>query len=634
MARQSDPYSSHLFTLAAVTLGLASFYFAKEILLPVALAILLCFVLTPLVARLERLRFGRIPSVLAVVGVAFIFIGGVGWTVTDQVIALSGKLPEYKVNLIEKVRSLRGNTSSKLREATDTIEEIGEELAGEEPKQTSARPASSISSWLKSGFSSLPRQSSAEASSADEEKENAVAVKVVEMPPSPLAQLQSWLGPLVAPLTTGGIVICLVVFMLIQREDLRNRFLELCGTRNLHATTDALHDATSKVSRYLRVALLINTCYGVAVGTTLYYIGVPNAPLWGVLGLLLRFLPYVGPWLAAAMPISLSLAVFPGWMQPLLVVAVFVALELIVNNVLEPWLYGRSIGVSTLGVILAAIFWTWLWGPVGLVVAMPLTVCMVVAGRYIPHLRFLAILLGDRSTMTLEERVYQRLLAMDDDEVDKISMEHIKSASLPKFYDDVLLPALYLAERDRHAGLLTEEQESFMMSAARELVEELGESASESDGILCERPVAEKRRPQILIVAVRDQADEVVAAMLDQLLRRRGYDANIASSQLLTSEVVQTVEKEASQVVVLSGLPPLVGRKGRYLCKRLRERYPNLPVLVGFWKGESYTKTRDRLLAEGATGVTGSLAAAISQTQSLISRGLPIQHAVQSEAVA
>ena len=410
-------------------------YLGKPLLLPLAVATLLCFVLAPLTTRLERLGLGRVPSVLIVVAGNFLLIGALGYVVTRQVISLDEQLPAYRQTLVTRVRDLRSQTRGGLSEASNTIAEISEELTTPEGQA--------------SEFTELP----AEATVPNKPRaKEAVAVKVVEMPLSPLAQISGWLGPLVSPLISAALVVVLVIFMLVQREDLRNRLIELMGTSNLHKTTAALTEAASRVSGYLRMTLLINASYGAAVALGLFFIGLPNAFLWGVLGMLLRDPPYVGPWTAAAIPITLSLAVFPGWQEPLMTIGMFIVLEVIVNNVLEPLLYSNSIGASTVGVILSAGAWTLLWGPVGLFLAMPLTVCLVVAGNFFPALRVFSILLGDRSQLSPSERIYQRLLANDENESRKLTKEYLKKAPLEQFCDEVIVPALVLAEQDAQFG--------------------------------------------------------------------------------------------------------------------------------------------------------------------------------------
>jgi hypothetical protein len=349
-----------------------------------------------------------------------------------------------------------------------------------------------------------------------------------------------------------------------------------------------------------------------------------------VFGALLRFLPYVGPWLAAAMPVAVSLAVFRGLAEPLLAVGMFVALEVVVNNVLEPWLYGSSTGVSSFGVILAAIFWAWLWGPVGLILAMPLTVCFVVLGKHAPQLAFLSVLLGDRSSLEPHEHLYQRLLTENDLEADEAAEEYLKTSNLTSFYDDVLVPALCLAECDRHAARLSEQQEAVVLESARELVDELGDRRPDAAAPENETSAIESNanrridgvERRALCIPVRDEADEIGAVMLRQLLVDAGCTAEIASRSLLASELADKIDQEHWDAALLVALPPLGSRNGRYLCKRLRRRFPQLRIIVALLNGENLKKTQQRLLDCGANVAATSLAETIAAARQSV--GLPI----------
>ena len=438
------------------------------------------------------------------------------------------------------------------------------------------------------------------------------------MPPSPLSQIQTWLGPVVAPLTAAGMVIVMVLFMLIDREDQRNRLLQLFGTANLHATTEAFGDATRRVSRYLRMQFLINAGYGICVALGLMLIGVPSAAMWGVLGFSLRFLPYIGPWIAAALPILVSLAVSEGWTQPMWVIGLYVVLELLLNNVAEPWLYGGSVGVSSVGVIVSAIFWTWLWGPVGLVLAMPLTVCLLVMAQYVPQLRFITVLLADRPPMSLVERVYQRMLASDENELMKLLRKELKTRPLVDVYDEVLIPALALAEQDRHADLLSDDQATIVEELAEDLVQELGQDArqqaTEADAeAKAEQPqVNERSNSRVLCIPLRDEADETCGKMLGQLLSLDGLSCEVASSDSLSSEVVERIETMHADVVVISILPPIAQRETRLLWKRLRTRFPQLPVVVGCWHSGEARQLLGRVERDGPSTLVTTLSDAVA----------------------
>lgn len=619
MAAPDDrPLRSPLTTALVIALAIAALYFAKEILLPIALAALLGFLLTPLVSRLERWRMGRIPAVCTVVLCAGVVVAGLGWILLHQFVALSSELPHYRENLIEKVRSVR-QASGKLKEVTSTIEEVGKELTEEREEETESpvqvesrgTPAFSWGRWL-SQLGSDAQDSAGE--------DDAVEVKVVQMPPSPLKQIQEWFGPLVAPVTTAGIVIVLVIFILVQREDIRDRIIQLFGTTNLHATTEALNDAASRVSRYLRMNLLINTCYGAGLGIGLFLIGVPNAFLWGVLGLLLRFLPYLGPWIAGSMPTLLSLAVFDDWGPTLMVIGLVIVLELAVNNGLEPWLYGSSVGVSSLGIIVSAIFWTWVWGPVGLVLAVPLTVCLTVTGQYVPQLRFFSILFSDQSSLSPSERLYQRLLARDLAAAEKLIGSHVRSQGLEQAFDDVLIPALELAERDRHNGALSESSAEFILDGASELIDTVAESAA-AEAAKEPSPSTPRAEPfRVYCIPAEDEADEVVAQMLAESLRVTGIEAEAGSADSLTGEHVERVLKSVFDVVVISVLPPTRRRNGRYLARRLRAEAPHLPVVIGAWRWPESLHDFQQPSHDGSTYVVRTVAKASAQIRAIHSQ--------------
>jgi predicted PurR-regulated permease PerM len=653
MARARNS-SSPLLTLAALVVAIAALHFAKEILLPLALAVLISFLLTPLANRLERLGLGRIFSVISVVSVAFVVLGVLGWVVTRQLVDLGDRLPGYRTDLVEKVKQLRPE-SKMLEGITQTIEDVDKAMAEKpaqqgDPDQVSpstdtdkatTQAASSQappdylpappnysrfnSDWL-GEFADYFRREQSDARAQSDEDAAArppVPVQIVGTPPSPLNQILNWLGPLVAPLGTAAIAVVLVIFIMLKREDQRNRLLQLFGSTHLHATTEALTDVTERVSRYLRMQFLINAGYGVAVGLGMWFIGVPNAVMWGVLSFSLRFLPYIGPWLSAIMPLFISIAMSPGWSQPIMVVVWFCILELIVNNVAEPLLYGRSTGVSGVGVIVAAVFWTWIWGPIGLVLAMPLTVCAVVMAKYIPGLHFLTVLLGDQPPMADQERIYQRLLAGDVLEARKLLLERLKESPLAQVYDEVLIPALSLAERDRHAGVLHEEQEAAVEETARDLVEDLGEAAIElrkDELAAAPAPSGPKStKVRVLCVPLRDEADEISAVMLKQLLELEQIEVEMPAAEALTGEVVDWIESLKIDVAVISVLPPLPPRSSRLLCRRLRDRYPELPIIVGYWCGECPDDVGRKLCADDGE-IVGTLAAAVERVRVISTR--------------
>ena len=382
----------HVLLMAFV---IATLYFASDLLIPLALAALLTFLLAPLVTRLER-WIGRIAAVLLVVTMIFSMIGMAGWVLTRQLVDLATRLPDYKVNIETKLHSFQLPSGGAFKRLSETVEELKKDFRGADApivSQVPGKPGTAVAVPVSSA-PTLP-------------------VQVVETSKAnPLQLLQVIISPLLGPLGTTGLVLLLVVFMLLKREDLRSRLIRLIGQGRISATTHALDDANHRVSRYLLMQLVVNVTFGIAVAIGLFFIGVPNAVLLGAFATVLRFIPYIGPWIAAAFPIILSLAVSPSWMMPLLTLGLFVLLELICSNIVEPWLYGSSTGVSSIALVVAAVFWTWLWGPIGLMLATPLTVCLVVMGRHVPQLSFLSIMLSDEEALTPAEQCYHRLLTV------------------------------------------------------------------------------------------------------------------------------------------------------------------------------------------------------------------------------
>ncbi len=471
--RSQSPDRPRRISFLTLVLITAALYFGRDVLIPLALAILISFILAPLVTRLQAIRLGRVPAVLLVVILVFGAVGALGWTMGRQLVSFAETLPRYEQNIRAKTSLLRGGGTAALDQARKTVEHFREDLGVAPPPGSGARAGGE-----------KPRAASAAP----------VPVTVVEPPESPLTVLRTTLVPLLGPLGTAGLVFIFVIFMLIQREDLRDRLLRLLGQGRLNASTQALDEAAQRVSRYLLMQSLINGGTGIAVGLGLFFIGVPNALLWGLFAAVLRFIPYVGPWVAASLPTLISLAVFPGWEKPLLTLGLFLLIELISNNVVEPLVYGSETGISTLGILVSAVFWTWLWGPVGLLMATPLTVCLVVIGRYVPQLQFLDVLLGDQPPLPLEAQVYHRLLAMDSEEAGALVEGCVQEKNVAELYDGVLIPALILAERDRHRGKLSPEREEFVASTVRDWIDDFAGRTVE-DGSLGSEMTAGDRGP-------------------------------------------------------------------------------------------------------------------------------------------
>jgi len=596
MPRSShDDQGSRLTTLVVVAAVVVAFYLASEVILPIALATLLAFLLTPPMLWLERRGVGRIPAVLTVTGLTFLLLVGLGWIVAAQLISLSEQLPTLTANIRTRFAVLK-SIASRDSGVAATFGNLTSVLTGQ-PEATAP------------GSGPYP-------------------VTIVESGgPAALSLLTDWLGPLLSPLGTAAVVLVFVIFMLIQREDLRDRLIRLSGTRRLVVTTQALDEAGHRVSRYLLMLLLINGSYGVAVTLGLWLIGLPNPLLWGLLAGTMRFIPYIGPWVAAVLPIALSLANSPsGWTSPALTVGLFVVLEVFSNNVMEPWLYGSSLGISVVGIIVMASFWTWLWGPLGLVLSMPLTVCLVVLGRYVPQLGWLNVLLGDAPALELRERYYQRLLALDYHEASEIVAEALKSGSLEQLYTEILMPALSLAERDRHAGELIESQQQFIYQTVRETVEESGEKARTPDEAA--QAGENPRAVRIWCVPAEDAADEIVGTMLSQILVAHGFTAEALPADAVSKNLLEQVAEHASDAVLISAVAPGGVTHARRLCRLLRPKRDRISLVVGLWNATGPLEQADaRLKAAGADAVVTKLEDALR----VLEPNIEADHSPQAE---
>ena len=568
-----------LIAVATFVLIVASLYWAQAVLLPVALAILLTFLLSPLAAALERLALGRLASVILVVVLTFSLLGGIGWIVTLQFGSLANELPKYTVNIKQKIADVRGaGKGGALEKVQKTVAEVTSEIHKGDELTKSKGPRGPVIVQPEESFVFWP--------------------------------VPSGVGPMVERFASAGLVIVLVIFMLIQREDLRNRLIRLVGYGRLTFTTSALEEAGRRISRYLLMQTIINSTFGLAVGLVLYLIGVPYAALWGFFAAVLRFIPYVGPFAAAIMPSALSLAAFQGWPWPILVVGIFIALELGCNMVLEPLLYAESAGVSEVALLVAVAFWTWLWGPIGLVLATPLTVCVVVFSKYVPRMDFIGVLMSDQPAMESNIRYYQRLLAMDQAEAAEIVEDHLKSHPTDQIYDEVLVPALNYARRDRDLGRLTEDGEQFIFRATREILDDLINLQPESSSLASDSEkvamaandfTATLSKVSILGCPAQDEADELALHMFRQLLDPSRYEVEVMSDAVLTSEVVALIGEKSPAMIFISTVSPGGLAQTRYLCKRLRARFPNLKIAVGRWGMGS--EDRDSILLAGADRV-------------------------------
>lgn len=580
---------------------IAALYFAREILVPFAFALTLTFLFTPVVTRLQKLHAGRIGSVLTTLAVAIGLAAGISWIIADQLVDVANQLPLYRENIHAKVAALRVPATGQLGQAARSVEEIVAEITS-----PSAPSAGATAEYRKQNKGKAPPAAAPP-----------VAVRIVQPSASGWTQLRDWGMPVLAPLGQAGMVLILTVFMLLKREDLRNRLLRLAGLGQLNLMTQALDDASGRVSRYLLMQFLVNASFGTLFSFGLYCIGVPNPLLWGVVAGMLRYVPYVGTSIAATLPLALSLAVFDGWLKPLLVFFLVAGLELTVANFVEPWLYGTRVGISSLALLVTAVFWTVLWGPAGLILSTPLTVCVVVLGRYFPQLSFLHTLLGDEPVLAASAQIYQRLLAADQMEAQTVLDENLKGRPLVELYDSVLIPALSMAEQDRHKGALGADREEFFFLSINEMVVELSEYQVDGAGATAETPDHTDHR--IICLPAQDRADEIVAAMLAQILEQQGFVTMSFPAGHSPTECLASIASGPADVVCVIALPPYAFAPARSMCKQIRDRYPKLRVVVCVWGfGGDTQKAMARFERTPPNRLSTSVADAVEQIQGLI----------------
>ncbi len=541
-----------------------------------ALALLFSLLLIPVIAFLEKIKVPRLLAIFLVVLFLIGVAGLMGWKTSQQFIDFTNQLPTYQKNLEDKIHALKGSRVQSLNNASTAVKNLEKDIGKAAP---GLPPANEARKRTVTPVSS---------------QRPPLAVHVVSTS-NPFESVQNLLGPL----ATAAIVIVFTIFMLMGREDLRNRFIRLIGEGHLTVMTQTLEEATGRIHRYLLLQLIVNASYGLVIGIALHFIGIPNAPLWGVAAAILRFLPYIGPPMAALMPIALSLAVFPGWYHALATVTLYVVLELSVANFVEPRLYGAHVGLSALAILVAAVFWTLIWGGPGLLLSTPLTVSLVVMGRHVPSLSFLSVLLGDDPVLSPAAQYYQRLLATDQNEARQILELYLKEKPLEELYSEVVIPALSLAEQDRHRNKLDEDTQDFIYQSTRELIEELSDTPIEPapDAVTHQNSSQSSQdqnenaqRLYVLCVPARDTADDVVALILCQLLERHGYPARSIPIGTTAEMLLQVMDAKPG-LVCISALPPFALEHTRGLYRKLRIQSPELHIVICLWNYDGDAQT-------------------------------------------
>ena len=609
-----------LINLAVAALIIAALYVGREIFVPIALAVLLSFVLAPFVVRMQSWRSPRTLSVLVVVFFGFSIIFSLGGLMVSQASRLAGDLPGYQQTLKSKIDSIRGLTggSGTLERASKVLKELDTELQN---TQAAGQPTSS----------GLVRQPT----------DKPIPVEVKQPDPGALTTLVAIIEPLLSPLTTTGVVVIFVVFILLQRQDLRNRFVRLAGSEDIQRTTAALDEAGERLSRLFLTQIAFNAAFGLAIGIGLELIGVPSAPLWGLIAMILRFVPYIGALISAVFPLILSAAVGSGWEMLGETAALFAILELLAGQVIEPLIYGHSTGLSPVAIIVSASFWTWLWGPVGLVLATPLTVCLVVVGRHVDRLQFLDIMLGDQPPLSPPQLVYQRMLAGDPIEAAEQARTFLKDASLGDYYDSILLSGLRLAAADNRLGHLDDERLDRILATVVELTNDLDAHddvetihvAPDSDNLGALRAIEQadettismpkkwKSPRSVLCIPGSSKLDEAAALVLAQMLRRRGFGAVAEKADSLSMSRFFSLNLADTSLVCLCYVDRTSSAKVQYAFRRLSKKNPGGKIVLALLGTETGTPLEGAGsdVAEGpfsiALKVIGEAASAISQEE-------------------
>jgi len=602
MARSLDAAKPSITILAGVALLGVVLSLARIVLIPIALSILLTFTLSPAVLALQRRKISRTIAVLLVMGTSIFLISSVLSALSWQLYTLASNLPDHKENIIRKIRQAQGDGPGILERLARLMEDV-----------------------------------TAGVKSPDERVDNSIPVPIKEQPKNSkeqpknsLVALRETAGSVVGMVGTVGLIIAMTMAMLFKREDLRNRLIRLAGHGELTSTTRAIDEATRRISRYLLIQLSVNASFGFIYGVGLFFIGVPYALLWGFLAFLVRFIPFIGTWLAGLLPLVFSFATSETWFQPIAVVVFTLTLGILVNNVVEPLLVSRSTGVSPVGLVIAAAFWTWLWGPIGLVLSTPITVCLAVLGRFVPSLQFLDILFGTDPALDPQEGYYQRLLARDEVEAGEILDTFLEENGRAELCDRLLLPTLVRAKEDMNLGNLTAEDLTYIVSATKELLSDVGVDAElESAGAT--------QTPTHLIIGcpAKDRVDELGLHLFQQLFAAT-LQVRIVSVKMVAGELIELIRTEKPAAALVSAIHPGGLAKIRYLIKRLRGSFPELQIDVGYWGLPlSETKLPLQLKKLGASQVATSMNESVEQMESFL-RAYPHvkQQVVDTKAAA
>jgi predicted PurR-regulated permease PerM len=564
LPRHHDTTAMEFAITAAIVVG--GLYWARDVLIPLALAVLISFVLAPVVLAVRSTGLPRTPAAILVVLIAFGSILGLGALGATQLSQLVDNLPQYQQNIKNKIRLLRGVSDGAMAaRATSVIEDISRELTG-------GRAQEAASPRVAGGPGVVP-----------------LAVEVRAPNPNPLKVASDLLQPLLNPLASTGLVILFVILFLLQREDLRDRIIKLLGTNDLHRTTELMDEAASRLGRYFLLQTMLNAGFGAVAGCGLWVIGVPSPLLWGIFTMLMRFVPYVGSMLAAVLPVALAAAVDPGWTMVSWTLALFLIGEPVMGSVAEPMVFGHQTGLSPVAIVLAATFWTWLWGPIGLILATPLTLCLVLLGQYSKPFEFLRVLLGDQPALTPAENFYQRLIAGDPAELIEQAEGLLKDHSLLTYFDDVALQGLVLAQNAATSGELTPERQTLLFHGVTDLIGGLPDMPRDGFDVSTGRQAiipgnsTALAHGSVLCIGGRGAVDQAAAAMLAQLLEREGIGATLSDDQVGDDRARRDDPRRAVDVICLSYVGTTRPAHVRFMVRRLRRAFPASKILIGLW---------------------------------------------------
>ncbi|MEI9980852.1 MAG: AI-2E family transporter [Edaphobacter sp.] len=589
MSRSLSAELSRIEPLIVLAVTVLVLFFARELLIPLAFALTLAFLLAPAVGRLEERRLPRIIAVGVTGILAFTLIFAVGYIVARQLLDVARNLPAYRLSIQQKVSSVHSPAEQSLEKAFSSLEGISSDL------YTTARTTPT----------DIPAQ--------------ATPVRIVDPNRTQLQTTAELLMSFLRPIGTIGVVIIFTIYLLMKREELRHRILLLAGMGRISIMTQAIQEAATRISQYLLFQVAVNAAYGILFGLGLFFIGVPNATLWGVLAGILRIIPYVGTATSLVLPLIVSVAISPDWWPPILIILLFLCLELTSTNFVEPWLFSTRTGISSLALLAMAIFWALLWGWPGLILSTPLTVCIVVMGRYVPQMSFLHTLLGTDAELSPEALFYERLLAMDQGEARAVANRFLDNHSIVELYDSVLIPSLTLVEQDRHQGVLDDVRCNFFFLAISELVAELTDyHGKEPDALpqntFSRSPADEPADFAIVCISANDQADELTALMLAQLMERANHQTLLLSASFISNEILENLAKEPTTVVFISALPPFAFSQARTICQKVRSHLPFNRIVIGFWNStDDPDQTMERFGKGRPNIVVNTLAQALAQ---------------------